>query len=125
MTKKLKILIVDDEAQILELIKLYLEMEGHTVLYTDGGHEAFKLVEANKDIDLVLSDVRMAKGDGVELLEKVKELNPRLPQIILMTGFAKINKNEAKDLGALDLMEKPLDFELLESHISKITASLS
>ncbi len=68
------ILLVDDEPSFLEMLSMQLGFSGFDIMLTGSGEEAFeKLKEGG--IDVVLSDIRMPNGDGLELLDKVKELN--------------------------------------------------
>ncbi|MEG0163208.1 MAG: response regulator [Mucinivorans sp.] len=66
-----KILVVDDQRSICNAIKELLEMEGHAVKVAENGMQALESIEADKP-DLVISDIKMEKMDGLELLEKIK-----------------------------------------------------
>lgn len=108
------ILIVDDEPDLREIIKDELENIGCQVVCAENGHTAFEVVKTQK-VDVVVSDIRMANGSGMELLEKIKSL-PQAPQVILMTGFADISPEDAFDKGADALFAKPFGIrELIDA----------
>lgn len=106
------VLIVDDEPEIRALLRFDFEMEGCTVVEADSGSSALELL-ALQHIDLIISDIRMPQMDGVELLRRVRQLNPRLPPMILISGFTDCSDENAKRLGAIELFGKPLDLARL------------
>ena len=110
-----KILIVDDEADIRELLAIEMERQGAQVLEAEGGEAAFALLQQNH-VDLIISDVRMPTGDGIELLERVQKLDNPVP-VILISGFADITREEALAKGALNLQPKPLDWQGLQNDV--------
>ena len=112
--KSKTILVVDDDADLREAFSDIFTLKGAHVFVASGGHEAMKIVTQNK-IDLVLSDVRMPNGSGVELLDEIKKHNSAIPVVLLITGFADISAAEAKTKGAFALLEKPINqLKLLE-----------
>lgn len=103
-----RILVVDDEMQLREAIIFDLKRRGCKIFEASNGTEAIALVKSN-DIDIVISDVRMPNGDGVFLLKEIKNYNPIVPIVLLCTGFADLTEPEAKKMGAIGLIEKPID----------------
>ena len=104
--KKYKMLIVDDEATIIELLGDYFEQEGFSVVTTVDPFEALKIVE-DGGIKIVLTDIKMPKMTGIELLEKIKEING-LVQVIIMTGYGSLeNTVKCLEQGANDYLLKP------------------
>ncbi len=102
------ILIIDDEDNIRFSLQGALEDEGFRTLLAPNGEEGLKTAEKS-DIDLVLLDIWMPGMDGLNVLEKLKETDPKLP-VIIMTGHGSIETAvKATRLGALDFIEKPLD----------------
>src|SRR5210317_862105 len=81
----MKILIVDDDAHILELYKVELQEEGYDVTTAASGKEAMEKFEQD-EFDLVTLDILMPDVDGITLLRKMKELKPRMP-IIMSTAY--------------------------------------
>lgn len=102
------ILLVDDEPDILEIFAIELEYAGYNIEPASNGTEAIEKFKAG-GIAAILSDIRMAGGDGIELLERVREISPASPPLLFMTGFADINQQEALDKGAAGFFHKPID----------------
>ena len=107
------ILIVDDDKGHLSMLKTILAGWGHGVVgVEDGGHAIDKIRES--PYDAVLMDVRMAKVSGIEALERIKEINPAIP-VIIMTAYSSVDTAvEAMKLGAYDYLTKPLNFDELK-----------
>jgi len=104
------ILIVDDEASILQSLSGLLSDEGFDVLTASNGYEALKIIDAESP-DLVLLDIWMQGIDGIDTLKEIKKENPFI-QVIIITGHGTIETAiTATKLGAFDLIEKPLSFE--------------
>jgi len=101
-------LIVDDEDDLRDAIAFDFKRKGYRVLTAASGREAFGMVEQN-NVDVILSDVRMPKGDGIELLDKVKARNVFLPVVMFITGYADISLEEAYAKGADAVFSKPFD----------------
>lgn len=112
------VLVVDDELELRSAVVFDLERRGCTIFEAACGADAIKIVEKNQ-IDIIVSDVRMPNGDGIELLKRIRETHPNLPIVLLATGFADLSESEALNLGAYALIEKPFDrqkmLSLLES----------
>ncbi|MEG0656064.1 MAG: sigma-54 dependent transcriptional regulator, partial [Mucinivorans sp.] len=103
-----KILVVDDQRSICNAIKELLEMEGHAVKVAENGMQALESIEADKP-DLVISDIKMEKMDGLELLEKIKAKTPEV-LVMMMSGHGTIDTAvESIKNGALDFVEKPIE----------------
>ncbi len=102
-----KILIVDDEELVRELYGAWLEEEGYEVITAASVQEALGTLKA-EDIDTIVSDIRMARQTGIDLLAQVKEHDPDLP-VILVTGVPAVESAiEALRLQAYDYMIKPV-----------------
>lgn len=108
-----KILIVDDDAAHLHMLKTLLQSYGHKAETATDGEEAVDMVR-EKPFDLILMDVRMAHIGGIEALRQIKECNPAIP-VIIMTAYSSVDTAvEAMKLGAYDYLTKPLNFEELQ-----------
>ena len=106
------ILVVDDETNYLTVMEALLGEEGYEVLTAPGGHDALKLT-GSSDVDLVLTDMKMPKMNGIELLGELKRLYPDLP-VIMMTAYGTVEKAvEAMKTGAFDYILKPFKNEEL------------
>ena len=118
--ESMKILVVDDEVLIRDMIKKGLsQMGGFSVEVAQSGLEAIEKME--KDVfDLVLTDLKMPEMDGLELLKTIKGTRPEI-MVILMTAFGSIETAvEAMRIGANDYVTKPIDLNELVLHISKV-----
>lgn len=100
------ILIVDDEASVRESLEKVLSKAGYATLTANSGHEALALL-AHHQVDIVLSDLKMPDGDGVELLKSIKKDYPDI-EVILLTGYGTIETAvDAMREGAYDFISKP------------------
>ena len=108
--KNIKILVVDDERNICELIRLYLEKEGYSVVMAHDGAEAVEL-QKNEDPSLILLDIMMPHMDGWEVCRRVRERSS-IPIIMLTAKGETFDKVMGLELGADDYIVKP--FEILE-----------
>jgi two-component system, NtrC family, response regulator PilR len=107
------ILVVDDEKSLRDFLTIMLENEGYAVETASSGEKAVKRI-LEKEFDLVLTDFRMKKANGIEVLEAVKEHNPITP-VVLMTAYASAETAvEAMKKGAYDYISKPFNVEDLQ-----------
>jgi two-component system nitrogen regulation response regulator NtrX len=107
-----KILVIDDEKSIRNTLEEVLEYEKHQVDLAEDGPSGLELFSAN-EYDVVLCDIKMAKMDGIEVLEKINESSPNIP-VIMISGHGNIDTAvEAIKKGAYDFLEKPLDLNRL------------
>ncbi len=115
----MKILVVDDEAPVREMIKRGLtQMGGYSVDVAQNGPEAIDKIE-KEVFDLALTDLRMPEIDGMELLKTIKRIRPEV-MVIIVTGHGSIETAvEAMKMGADDYITKPIDFNDLLLRISK------
>jgi len=112
------ILVVDDEEDIRENLKVVLETEGYKVFDADSGEEAIKIFQ-NTKIDLVLLDLKMKGISGEETLKKIKELNNET-MVIILTGYATLDSSlEAIKYGAYDYLRKPVSINEIKRLVFK------
>ncbi len=108
-----KILVVDDERSMRELLELVLKRNGYSVHTAENGNRALDLVRQNV-YDLMISDVKMPDINGIDLLQRVKEISPET-QVIMITAFATVDTaRRAWKLGAEDLLIKDAGFDVEE-----------
>lgn len=103
-----KILIVDDQPEIVELLKLYLEKDGYIIEEAFDGAEAIENIKNNSDIDLILVDLMMPKIDGFEFIKTVR-VSYHLPIIIISAKNEDNDKILGFGLGADDFIAKPFN----------------
>jgi two-component system response regulator PilR (NtrC family) len=107
-----RILVVEDEASLRDMLRIVLRRDGYDVLTADDGRAAIALLQRER-VDLLLSDIRMADVSGVEVLKAAKELNRDIVAF-MMTAFASTDSAiEALRLGAADYLTKPFSMEEL------------
>lgn len=113
------IVIVDDEPDLLDLLKLILtEKTDYTVLTTTDPKEALEWCRVHQ-ADVFISDLRMPELEGIELLKIIKEIDPNLP-FIIMTAYGTIESAvEAMRQGAFDYITKPFRKEQILMTIAK------
>jgi len=112
------ILVVDDESNYLTVMETLLGEAGYEVLTASSAVEALK-ISAAADLDLVLTDMKMPKMSGIELLDKLQQLQPDLP-VIIMTAFGTVEKAvSAMKKGAFDYILKPFKNEEILVTIAK------
>ncbi len=106
-----RILVVDDERNILRALRGILEDEGYIVSEAQNGAEALQMVAAMPPPDLVLLDIWLPDTDGVVLLQSIKSTHPSIP-VVMMSGHGTIELAvRSTKLGAYDFIEKPLSME--------------
>lgn len=117
-----KILVVDDEEGIRDLIISELEFCGAECVEASNGSEAFEIYKKG-NFDAVISDVRMPNGDGLLFLQKVKDEKLPMKVIIFMTGFSEVPVEEIYDMGVEAIISKPfrLDHLVATLEIAMVT----
>jgi len=103
-----KVLICDDEKEILEILEIYLTQEGYRVIKAYDGQEALQKVYENKDLALAILDIMMPKIEGNILVKKIREIY-KIPIIILSAKNQDADKILALNLGADDYITKPFN----------------
>jgi putative PEP-CTERM system response regulator len=119
MKKKVKILVVDDEAIIRESLRDWLSDAGHQVLTAEDGFQALKMIEKEKP-GIAIVDLVMPGMDGIELLKRAKEISPSI-EVIIVTAYGSIpTAITAMKEGAYDYIEKPFCPEKAELLIERL-----
>lgn len=114
----MKILIVDDEPLIREVIKEYCALENYEVLEAENGIEALEKIKTN-DIDIIVLDIMMPKLDGFSTLKEIKQIK-NIPVILLSARKEEFDKLMGFDLGSDDYMTKPFSPKELIARIKAI-----
>ena len=113
-----RVLIVDDEQSMRELLGIMLRQVGYDVTEADGGEAAIQVLKATDAFDLVITDLRMHKVDGLAVLRAAKEHAPRTV-VLVVTAFASTETAvEAMKLGAYDYVTKPFKLDELKLTIA-------
>jgi response regulator RpfG family c-di-GMP phosphodiesterase len=115
---EIRLLVVDDERSICDILGQYLRIKGYTVLIAKSAEDAISILKKDK-IDLVLSDIKMPGMSGVELLKWIRDYNRILP-VLLTTGFPTLDSAiEALKCGAFDYLTKPFHLEEIGEKIKR------
>jgi signal transduction histidine kinase len=118
MREPAKVLVVDDEESVVVTIKAILQLDGYDVVTTTSGAQARTMVR-KQEYDLVLSDLRLEDGDGLDVLRAVRENSPDTVTIML-TGYASLESAvQALRAGAYDYLIKPSDVEELRNTVAR------
>lgn len=112
-----RILVVDDEAPVREVLTEYFSTEGYAVEAATSGLEALSAVSGGR-ADLVLLDVRMPGLDGVQVLRRIREMSTSLPVIMVTANEDVTLARETLTLGAFDYVAKPFDFDYLDRAVA-------
>jgi signal transduction histidine kinase len=108
----MNILLVDDSEPFREPIHIHLRTSGHQVTTAGDGLEALEIM-ADRNFDLIVTDIRMPRIDGLELLRRVKAADPR-QDVMMITGYGDMDSSvEALRLGATNYLVKPINLEEL------------
>ena len=119
-----KILIVDDEQVIVRLLSMSLKSDGYVTFSAFSGEEALEVFEKS-DPDIVVTDIKMPGMDGLELLKKIKELDPE-KEVIIVTGHGDIDSTiTALQYGASDFINKPVRDEALAIALDRAKTKIS
>ena len=112
------ILVVDDEESVATTIEAILKLDGHDVLAVTSGEAAIRLLH-ERQFDVVLTDLRLADIDGIEILREVQRTSPETAAIML-TGYASLESAVAAlRSGAYDYLMKPSDVEELRATVNR------
>ncbi len=119
MHKKHRLLIIDDNEEILISLKNFFSKKDYLVVSASNGLDALKLLEASKEnFDLVITDIVMPNISGVAITTIIKKQNPEMP-VIAITGYGEQPGSLAKEAQADVVLEKPFKLDELETVVAK------
>ena len=116
--RTLKILIVDDNPAVADILSQLCEFLGHEVLCAKDGAEGLLLLHAEPDVDMVFTDYKMPKMDGAEMTKRVKETYSNLP-VILITGSVLVTDFELESAGFDAVVHKPFELTTIAKSIER------
>jgi DNA-binding response OmpR family regulator len=120
MDKSIKILIIDDNEEILSSLKAYFTKKKYSVVAVDSGLDGLKLIESEQEgFDVIITDLVMPNVSGVAIISIVKKKWPDVP-IIAITGYGEHPEALAKEAQADAVLEKPFKPRELEKRIKKL-----
>lgn len=118
-------MVVDDEEDVRETIKLQLEAENYNVIEAENGEEAIKLLRSEDNLmncGLILCDIRMPKVNGIEYIDYLKEQAPGIP-VVVITGYPDTELAVGlMNKGVKDYLVKPVESEKLMKVVNKLIA---
>ena len=117
--KKISILIVDDEKELLEMYREFFETDGFEVTTASSAREGFEAYRNNLDIRLIISDSTMCGMSGIEFLKALKAGYQTIPVFYLATGAFEQSEEYIKSLGGHGLVLKPFDLDEILVKIKK------
>ena len=118
-----RILIVDDEEQLLTVLRLNLEQLGYQVEVSSDGAEALKVLRGDSEFDVVVTDILMPECDGIELLTTIRREFPTLKVIAISASGNDLFLYSAEVLGADAILEKPFDTAMLSEKLQSVVGS--
>ena len=117
-----RVLLVDDDLDVLGANARFLRVSGHEVIVAESAASALERLETER-VDLVVTDLRMPDLDGLAFARRARESRPLLP-IVFFSGFARVpDVVAAMKLGAIDFLEKPIEPDLLLEAIENLILS--
>ena len=114
----MKILVVDDEVEVANFLCVFLERLGLIAEKTICGKEALEIFSRNKP-DWVFLDIKMQDMDGLQVLKKMKEIDPNIKAMMITGRNDETTQSEAQALGASDYLIKPIDLDDLLEKVKK------
>lgn len=124
-SKKLNILIIDDNEQITKMLTTFLELKNHNCVVSNEGRQGLKLIETSKP-DVVLLDLAMPEFDGYAVIENLESKNLLKNNKIIVFTASTITQDELDELvtrGVTSYILKPIDIDILLSKIIESSAS--
>jgi DNA-binding NtrC family response regulator len=120
--EKKKVLIVDDDKDIVRIVATMLEGRGWDIAAAYGGAEAIEKVAASKP-DVILLDIMMPEMNGIEVLKRIKKLDAAA-RIIMITAFGDVESYlDSMELGAYEYINKPFETDELLEMIDRVVAA--
>lgn len=115
-TDKYKILIVEDDEDMLEILAAVLQREGYLAMKAESGRKALDIAKKDEP-DLVILDLKLPDCDGIHVLRDLKAGDPDI-MVIILTGYGSQEAvRSAMEMGAIDFLTKPLDDHELSSMV--------
>jgi len=112
----ISLLVVDDEPLLCELSSILLSDRGFHVTAATSFAAAISILQ-NSPIDVVVTDVQMPNGTGIDLLREINRMEGSKPLVFLVSAFTKLSPEDSHRMGAVDLLDKPVDFDELVQKI--------
>jgi len=109
-----RILVVDDEQEICNMLKKFLVKKGYEVYTANNGEDALSIIKKERP-HIVLLDIKMPRMDGIECLQRIREIDKEVGVIMITAVKEEEIGKKAMKLGAFDYITKPLSFDYLQN----------
>ena len=117
------VLVVDDDANVLDVIASMLEDLGCEVVCAASAPEALAMLASNEKISILITDINMPGMDGLQLLGEIKQRHPGLP-VMMVTAYGDDERRlRASEYGATEFITKPVDFGLLKRQLQQLPSA--
>lgn len=120
MSKSAKILFIDDEIDLLELFQFFMERHGISATYKSNPQEALDLI-LKEEFDFIFSDVKMPGLSGLQLLEKIQLAGQNYGHFIFVTAYKNLSREEVLEMGATDILYKPISIKNILEYIQGLS----
>jgi CheY-like chemotaxis protein len=120
---KFKILVVDDNENIRDMLEDFLNFEGHTPVLAKDGEEALKIF-SEQDFNLIITDLGMPGMSGWELTRHIKQRKPEIPVVVITGWGAQLNSEDLKENKVELILSKPFHLDQVKQVIEKVGAKL-
>ncbi|HMF85913.1 MAG TPA: response regulator [Nitrospiraceae bacterium] len=114
-----KLLVIDDEQGIRNLLDTLLSRKGYDVVLADGGRKGLELIRRERP-DVVVLDLKMPGMDGVTVLQQVRSLNPKQPMIILTGAGTPETEQQVRVLGVIEFVQKEFSLHRLGDSLKRL-----
>ena len=114
-----KILVIDDEPSIRDLLDTLLSRKGYDVILTDSGQKGLEVFRRARP-DVVVLDLKMPGMDGLTVLQQVRSLNPKQPVIVLTGAGTPETEQQVRALGVTEFVEKAFSLHLLGDSLKRL-----
>lgn len=121
---KFRILVVDDDENIREMLEDFLNLEGHKTVLAKDGEEALKIF-SEQDFDMVITDLGMPGMSGWEVNKQIKQKKPEIPVVIITGWGAQLSAEELKKNNVDRILSKPFNLDKFKQMIETVGAKLS
>jgi len=119
--KRVHILLVDDDQSFVEIMQFYLERQGYKVSYTFYLEKVLEIIKTQNP-DIVFLDLRLSMKNNLKIIQNIKELNSRLPVVVITAYGSSKELETACSAGADHVMLKSSDFEEFEQTVNRFAS---
>ena len=117
-----KILVIDDEKSVLDVVRRFLEIGGHRVLCAGSGKEALALLKSGAHVDLVILDLMIPREDGTKNFQAIRETRPDMP-VLICTGLLQADSHPELAQIASAILRKPFRMNELWYEVNQALAA--